>query len=287
MLFIILCFVFVSVAIFSFAGFKIFRKSYALYEERYISRAAGTLDEMFVFLPPEQILYLTFLSTFLGSLLGLAVSIMAPWVIKLIVVPVLGGLGFFTPRLILKRMLKKRLGKFNDQLVDGLTIISNGLKAGFSLLQALDILVKEMKPPISQEFGLLLREHKMGESLETALENLTKRVKSEDLDLVVTTVLTTRQIGGNVAEIFDRISDTIRQRNQLYGKINALTAQGKLQGIIVGLLPLFLGMIMYKIDPNLMRPLFTEPLGWLAIGLVVVLEAIGAFLIKKIVTIDV
>jgi tight adherence protein B len=184
-------------------------------------------------------------------------------------------------------LLKKRTEKFDEQLVDGLSLIANGLKAGYSLTQALNSLANEMGAPISQEFGLVLKENRMGVPIEQALANLAQRIKSEDLDLFVTAVLTMKQVGGNLAEIFDRITDTIRERNKLYGKINALTAQGRMQGIVVGLLPLFLGFVLYKIQPDMMRPLFTDPIGWCAIGLLIVFEVIGAVLIKKIVTIDV
>lgn len=279
--------IFVSIAIFVYEGYHTFKKSYAAYEQRYIERAAGVLDEMFVFLPPEKILFLTFVSTFLGALSGFVLSMKAPFWVVLIITAIFGGIGYLTPKFVLRSMLIKRVEKFNEQLVDCLSNVANGLKAGFSFIQAIDAVVKEMSAPISQEFELLLRENKMGVPLEQALLNLTGRVKSEDLDLVVTSVITVKQVGGNLAEIFDRIADTIRERNKLQGKIKALTAQGKMQGIIVGLLPLLLGAAMYKINPELMKPLFTEPLGWAAIGLIVFLEGIGAFLIKKIVTIDI
>lgn len=287
MLVIILAFIFVSVVLFLLVGIGIFTKKYAAYEERYLAKAAGTLEEMFVFLPTEQILYLSFMSIAVMAILGLVMTIGAPLPVPIIVPLLFGLIGFFIPKIILRIMLKKRMDKFEQQLVDGLGTVSNSLKAGFSFMQAIDRLAKEMPAPISQEFGLVVRENRLGVTLEEALNNLTRRVKSEDLDLVVTSVIITRQVGGNLAEIFDRIAETIRERFKLQGKVRSLTAQGKLQGIVVGLLPIFLGLVLYKIDPQMMRPMFTTFFGWMALGIILVLQIIGAFLIKKIITIDV
>ncbi len=287
MIVIILAFIFVSVVLFVLIGIRIFNRKYAAYEERYLAKAAGTLDEMFVFLPAEQVLYLNFVSIAVMAVIGFVMTMGAPLPVP-VIMPLLFGLGgFFIPRIVLGIMLRKRLDKFEHQLVDGLATVSNALKAGFSFMQAVDRLAKEMPPPISQEFALVIRENKLGVTLEDALTNLTKRVNSEDLDLVVTSVIVTRQVGGNLAEIFDRIAETIRERFKLQGKIKTLTAQGKLQGIVVGLLPVFLGLVLYKIDPQMMRPMFTTLPGWIGLGIILVLEIAGAFLIKKIVTIDV
>ena len=154
-------------------------------------------------------------------------------------------------------------------------------------MQAIEIIGREGSPPIKEEFGLVLRELTLGVELERALNNLADRVKSTDLDLVVTSINVVRGTGGNLSEMFDQIADTIRERNTLQGKIRSLTAQGRLQGIVIGLLPVGLGVILYSLEPRMITRLFTEPLGWGILALIVIFEGIGAFFIRKIVSIDV
>jgi len=287
MTFIILIFVFISVLLFALEGIRVFGKQYSAYEDRYLSKASGALEEMFLFLPPEQVLYLTFVSIVVMALIGLFATMSTPFPVPVIVTIIGGVIGFFIPRIILNIMSKKRLEKFEHQMVDGLVVISSALKAGFSFMQAIDRLVKEMPAPISQEFGLVIRENRLGVPLDEALTHMTERVESEDLALVVTSVHVSRQVGGNLAEVFDRIAETIRERFKLEGKMKSLTSQGKMQGIIVGLLPIALGVLFYIVDPEMMRPMFTTIYGWVGLLAIAILEVIGGFLIKKIITIDV
>ena len=196
-------------------------------------------------------------------------------------------IGLKVPSMVTKRLQLMRMNKFNSQLVDGLTLVSNSLKAGFSLIQAFDMLTKEMAPPMSEEFGLVLKENKVGAPLEDALNNLVKRIKSEDLDMVVTSVLIQRKTGGNLTEVFDRIVTTIRDRQIMQGKITSLTAQGKLQGLVIGLMPIILGGIIFAMDPSFMMPMFTQPLGWAMLVVIGILEIVGGLLLKKVTTIDV
>jgi tight adherence protein B len=204
------------------------------------------------------------------------------------VVALAGGAGgFLLPDFVLRFMENKRLEKFEIQLLEGLNSLSNSLKAGFSFPQALAQVVRESDPPFSQELGLVLKENKLGVSLEKALINLTRRVPSEDLELVVSSIVLTRELGGNLATIFERLAHTIRERMKLKGKIDALTSQGRMQGWVVGLMPLVLGVIIAFISPDMIQAFFNSLVGWFLVGLMIVFEIIGALVIKKIVTIDV
>lgn len=190
------------------------------------------------------------------------------------------------PPLLLKRAKEKRKDRFNNQLGEGLTVMANSLRAGLSFLQAVDTLSKEMPAPLCTEFGRLLKEINLGMATEDALDNLLKRVGSDDLDLLITAVKIQRQVGGNLAEILDKIGDTIRQRIKLNGDLKTLTAQGRISGIIIGLLPLFIVGIILAINPSYMEGFFLHPIGMALIAWALCSKIIGFLLIKKIVTID-
>ncbi|HAN10743.1 MAG TPA: hypothetical protein DCP90_09060 [Clostridiales bacterium] len=177
--------------------------------------------------------------------------------------------------------------KFNDQLGDAITIISNSLKAGHSFTQALDTLVTEMPAPLSSEFGQVIREVRLGKTLEKSLENLLERIPSKDLELMLTAILMQRETGGNLAEVLDIISETIRERLKLSREIKTLTAQGKLSAIIVLVLPIAIGGIMFVMSPDYIMELFINKAGILMIVMGIFAELIGMFFINKIIKIDV
>ena len=181
----------------------------------------------------------------------------------------------------------RRRAKFNLQLPEALATMSNALRAGFSISQAFDSVVEQGEPPVSEEFAILQQQLKIGMSFEDALESLSERVGSEDLTLVTTAILIARKTGGNVTEIFDKISETIRGRMRIERKVKSLTAQGRLQGIVVSLMPLFLGLIMTLIKPGMMIPFLTSATGVLAILAMCVLVTVGWLMIRRIIKIDV
>ncbi|MTI70608.1 MAG: type II secretion system F family protein [Firmicutes bacterium] len=196
-------------------------------------------------------------------------------------------LGLLIPKQIIKLRKNKRYKMFNEQLGDAIVLISNSLKAGHSFLQAIDSAAREMPEPINKEFGKVLKEMRLGIPTEQALESLINRVESDDLELMVTAVLIQRQVGGNLSEILDTISNTIRERVKLKGEIKTLTAQGRLSGIIVSLLPLALGGALFFINPEYLNGLFETKVG-IAILIVAILnQLIGIILINKIVKIEV
>lgn len=182
---------------------------------------------------------------------------------------------------------KKRMEKFDQQLLDGLVLIANSLRAGASFGQALEILAREAKPPLAEEFAKVSQETKLGKPMGEALEQMAGALQSEDLKLVVLVVNTARETGGNLSEVLLTVAETMRERRKIQGKIKALTAQGKLSGFIVGGMPFFLIAILYFMAPEMVEPLFTTNLGILMLVAVVILVALGGILIKKIVTIDI
>lgn len=197
-----------------------------------------------------------------------------------------GLAGWMLPSFFLKSRIKKRIKYLNDQLGDAINLISNSLKAGYSFFQAVDTVCKEMTGPISEEFTVLQKEINLGLNTEKALENMTNRVMSDDLELLVTAVMIQRQAGGNLAEVLDNISSTIRDRVKIKGEIKAATAQGRISGWVISLLPIALGIMIYTINPQQMSLLFTNPIGILILVISAFMEMIGIFLINKIVKIE-
>ena len=182
---------------------------------------------------------------------------------------------------------ERRRAKFNAQLPEALATMSNALRAGFSISQAFDSVVDQGDAPMSEEFAILQQQLKVGMSFDAALESLSQRVGSDDLTLVTTAILISRKTGGNVTEIFDKISETIRGRMRIERKVKSLTAQGRLQGIIVSLMPIFLGVIMTIIRPGLMIPFVMSVSGLMCIAGMVALVTVGWLMIRKIIRIDV
>ena len=181
----------------------------------------------------------------------------------------------------------KRRARFNAQLPEALATMSNAMRAGFSISQAFDSVVEQGDPPMSEEFAIVQQQLKVGMSFDAALESLSTRVGSDDLTLVSTAILISRKTGGNVTEIFDKISETIRGRMRIERKVKSLTAQGRLQGVIVSLMPVFLGLVMTILRPGLMIPFLTSVSGVLCVVGMVVLVAVGWIMIRKIIKIDV
>ncbi|MBO7720850.1 MAG: type II secretion system F family protein [Kiritimatiellae bacterium] len=196
--------------------------------------------------------------------------------------------GWQNGRSLLARYLDgKRREKFNLQLPEALATMSNALRAGFSISQAFDSVVEQGDRPMCEEFEILQRQLRIGMSLEEALDSMSRRVGSDDFTLVTTAILISRRTGGNVTEIFDKISETIRGRMKIERKVKTLTAQGRLQGIIVSAMPVFLGLVMTLIKPNLMIPFLTSPVGALSVLIMSALIFVGWLMIRKIIKIDV
>lgn len=208
-----------------------------------------------------------------------------------IVVLVIGPFGFPSgyslPRFVVNKMWSNRILRFEDQLLDALSFMSNGLKSGLSLVQCMDMVREELPNPIAEEFKLLLDEQRVGVPMEDALLNLEQRIDTEDVQIMVTSINILRQSGGNLSETFDTISYTIRERQKVEGKIKSLTAQGVAQGVIIVILPFVLGAVLYTMDPELIARMWTTAVGWGLLLVMMMLQAVGALLIRRIVQIKV
>ena len=201
---------------------------------------------------------------------------------------VLGGMmGFGMPLFVLGLKIDKRRKAFNDQLGDTIVLIGNALRTGYSFMQAIEMVSREMPKPISEEFARALKEMNLGVTTEESLNNMAKRVNSDDLDLVITAVLIQRQVGGNLAVVLDSIATTIRERIKIKGHIKTLTAQGKISGIIVGMLPIVMGGVIYVLNPEYIKVLFVDPLGQAMLVGGFVSQFIGMMVIRKIINIDI
>ncbi|TEB10947.1 type II secretion system F family protein [Pelotomaculum propionicicum] len=196
-------------------------------------------------------------------------------------------LGAYLPYFTLRAAKSRRLAKFNGQIGDALVIMANSLRSGFSFLQAMDMVRKEIPDPIAKEFGTALQEMTWGTRTEEALNNMVARVCSDDLELVVTAVLIQRQVGGNLAEVLDNIANTIRERIRIKGEIRTLTAQGRISGLIIGLLPIVLTIIIYILNPGYIKLLFSSKAGIIMICYAIMSQIVGLMIIKKIVQITV
>jgi tight adherence protein B len=261
------------------------------YSSAYSQDTAREFEDVFMFIPPKRIaeagwavsatvFILVFLviggvATAHGFLIGLIVGLIA------------GGFALQSPRYLLNFLKRRRLKRFNLQLVDTLVSMSNALKAGFSITQAFESVVKDGENPIAQEFDVFLQQTRLGVTFSEALDNMDKRIGSEDLTLVVQAIEAARKTGGNLTEVFEKISATIRERMRIEGRIRTLTAQGRLQGIIVSIMPLIIGVALMIVDPGMTKPFIQSPVGFFVMLTVAALIALGAVVIRKIVNIDV
>ncbi|MDD4262105.1 MAG: type II secretion system F family protein [Syntrophaceticus schinkii] len=198
-----------------------------------------------------------------------------------------GLIACMLPWIHLNIRRQKRLQLLNSQLADSLGIMTNALRAGYSFLQGMEMVAAETPHPLAGEYKRALREMQLGTPTEVALNNMSRRVGSDDLELVITAILTQRQVGGNLAEILSNIAGTIRERVRIKGEIKTLTAQGRISGLIIGLLPVVLLALLLVINPGYIGMLFTEPIGIALLGGSACGEVIGVLIIKRIVNIEV
>jgi tight adherence protein B len=198
-----------------------------------------------------------------------------------------GVLGFFAPRWYVSYLQGKRLKAFNEQLGDTINLLVNSIRSGYSVLQAMETVAREMGPPIAEEFDRVVREVQLGLSMETALDNMLRRVNSEDLDLMITAIKVQREVGGNLAEVLDAISFTIRERVRIQGEIRALTAMGRASGYLISFLPIALTIFIYFVNPSFIMQLVENTCGWIMIGVAVLGIVLGFVIIQKIVNIDI
>jgi tight adherence protein B len=231
---------------------------------------------------PEQLWLYTLLGAAGGALLLALVSNFRP----LMVAAGAAG-GFMVPRLYLNNIEQRRRKKFDAQLLEAIPMLAGAMKAGMSLLQAMEQITREMGPPIRQEFAHALQENRVGKPLIQSLHDMKNRLRTDDLSITVDAIGIAQETGGVLSEVLMKIAETIKSRNRVRTKIDTLTAQGRLQGIIMSLMPWGLAAILFLLDPELMRPMFTTGTGQIILVAIVILEIMGWLVIRRLVSIDV
>lgn len=241
----------------------------------YYEKKRKKLAQAYILMKPEEFLLLSIaISTTLFLLFCLSSKILGIAIIGFFI-------GFMIPDSYINAIKKKRGKKLNEQLPEALNIISNGLRAGLSFSQAISLAGRDLESPIADEFTKVLRDNTLGKSLEDSLLDLTNRTDDEDVDMFVTAMIIQRQVGGNLSEILDTISNTIRERVRLKGDVNTLTAQSKLSAVIISLLPVVIIFILYALNPGYIGLLFSTTIGLLMVGIAVFLQMIGITILVK------
>ena len=200
---------------------------------------------------------------------------------------VAGVFGFFVPRFYVGMRKGKRLNAFNDQLGDTITLLANSLRSGYSIVQSMETVANQLPNPMAGEFHRVTQEIGLGLHYEQALNNMLRRMPSDDLDLMITAINIQGKVGGNLAEILDTIGHTIRERVRIKGEIRVLTAQQMISGYVLSFLPVGLGLVLYMINKSYMSQLFSDPCGWIMVGVAAIMIVTGFLIIRKIVNIEV
>lgn len=251
------------------------------YRADFTASASTNMSDMFMFVDPNQLFRL-----------NLVALVVAPALVWLLLRDFVTTIGVFALLLVLptyayRSMRRKRLARIEAQLPDALTMVSGSLRAGASLNIALDNLVAEQPPPLSQEFEILTKEQRLGVDFDVSLANMENRIPMQDFRMLTTALRINREVGGNLAETVESLATTLRRKSTMEGKIQSLTAQGRLQGIVMTGLPILLGVLLNFLEPEAMQKLWTTGIGWTVLSIIVVMEMLGYFMIKKITSIDV
>lgn len=253
----------------------------------YAARLYDLFDRMYLRKPLNHCFVIIIASTGIFGFIGFAVGLLAGLFGGLVGGLVFGVFGFKLPGLLMNFIFKRRVEKFDRQLVDALNMMSNAIKSGLSFMQVIQLIERELPNPASQEFAMVLKENRLGVNLNDALLNMVKRIPSEDLFMIMNSVVTLSQQGGDLSEAFETIANTIRERQRVTEKIRTLAQAGITQATILSCLPLVMLLIMYVIQPDHVRLLFTTPLGISMLVGMFVLMGLGILWMKKLLTIDV
>lgn len=261
------------------------------YNHAHSDETSRQFEDLFLFIPPRRIAEAGWAcaaaSFLLVALPFFSLSAPGQTVIGIALGAVVAAIALQGPRRLLVVLRARRRRRFNAQLVEALSQMSNALKAGFSISQAFEAVVANGENPISQEFDVTLQQTRVGVSFNEALRNLAERVGSEDMDLVCTAIDIARRTGGNLTEIFDTIASTIRERIRIEQRIQSLTAQGKLQGFIVGSMPVIVLSAMVVLRPSTTLPFLRSFNGMICIAGIILLMTVGALMIRKIIRVDI
>lgn len=255
--------------------------AYERYRNAFKKEATQRMSEFFLFLDPAQLWF----ANLVGCAIIVALVYMASGSIWLSMAS--GALVLAAPQYSIRQLKRRRLQRFDEQLPDLLQSLAGALRAGSGVQQALRHIVAQSPIPLAQEFGLMLREQRMGVSFEQALAGLYQRMPTEGAGLVVSSLKIAAQSGGSLAETLERIAATLRARLHLLGRVRALTSQGRMQAWVMACLPIALGVVLNQLDPDSMKVLWQTPLGWTILAIIAGLELLGIFFIRRIVNIQV
>ena len=279
--YIVLVCVFLMISLLWFAFAQKVQAAMDNYKETFTTTASSNMSDMFMSVDPNQL--------FMMNLVAIVVLPLLTWIVTrdIPATLVMMGIIILLPTFIYRSIRKKRLKRFEQQLPDGLAMISGAMRAGASLNIALEGMVKEQPAPLSQEFELFLKEQRLGVDFEVSLTEMQKRIPIQDFNMLVTALLINREVGGNLAETMETLGETLRRKEMMEGKIEGLTAQGKLQGVVMTGLPIFLGVLLNFMEPEAMSKLWTTTIGRIVLTIIIVMEVLGYVIINKITTIDV
>jgi len=272
--------VFGSVAAIVWNLWAVSELAFAEYRANYVAEAETSLADIFSTFSPERVFQISLLA---GVVILMLFTMAINWVAGLL----FGVAAVMAPRMMFNILREKRRALVSTQLVDALGLLANSVRAGLTLPQAMEILVKEMKPPITQEFGRVLQEYRLGTDFDQAMLNMARRVESRDLDILVNAVMVTRRSGGNVGEIFQNIAATIRERLRIEGKVKALSATGNMQALVMSAMPFGIMLVLYFMQPEYIYTMFSTSLGLLAVFVVIVMVVAAFFWIRWIMDIDI
>lgn len=243
---------------------------------------------LFIEIEPVKVTYILLAGTFgVGILTFCLFALGGNFLAGIIMGSILAFIGWKIPKPLMEYLIAKRIEEYQKQMVDGMNLLANGIRAGLSLPQAVSMVVDELSPPISQEFNLILQQNKIGVPLDECFESLNKRMPTEDNQMFVTSISVLRETGGNLAETFDTIVEVIRERVRLNQKIQTYVAQGKMQGGTIMAMPYLLALFYQISDPGSLNALFTTPLGIILLIAAIGLNLTGGYFILKVIRIKV
>ncbi|KJV37300.1 type II secretion system F family protein [Luteibacter yeojuensis] len=273
--------VFVGVACLGFVVARVSVVFWGHYRETFTEQARFNLADMFMFMDTQKLFYANAAALFiLPAVVWLATD-------NLLLAVITVGLLIFLPRKLYTLMRQRRIDQIQQQLPDGLMMVASSMRAGLGFAPSLEGLARDIDPPLAQEFALILREQRMGVKPDEAMENFNKRVPIQDVTLFVSAVGISREVGGNLAESMASLSDTLRRRLIMEGKVKALTAQGRLQGIVMAMLPVGLIAFLSFAYPETMHDLYHSYMGWAVMAVAAVMEYLGYRMCRKIMSIDI
>jgi tight adherence protein B len=256
----------------------------AIARQSFARRMATDLARANIKLTVVEFMFLNLAAAVIGMLLCVVVFGRQLWIVGVVV----GGvLGFIAPHLLLRFWQTRRLHAFNGQLGDTITLLANSLRSGYSLLQSMEMVSRELPSPMCEEFERVVREIGLGLSNEDALNNLLRRITSDDLDMMITAINIHHEVGGNLADIMDTIGHTIRERIRIQGEIRTLTAMARYSGYVVSILPIGVAGILFVMSREYMSNLFTDPCGQQMLVVAAIGMGIGWLVIRRIVRIEV